>query len=196
MGVPQFTTVVSILSHDPKLGGFSAMTWETRSWGRRIFLWMWAKISNSEWPSGSQTRLAGKSPNYKKVFSKWENPYKWWVMYVLDGNFGALPNCSARSFKESKSWSMLEVPFWRCVDPWSCRSLLYLWPLHLFIHTHFLCIYLCMHILIHIHMHILITHECKTWWWYSRKTTVLIHQCFSHLLHIPGLAINHHVEKT
>jgi hypothetical protein len=118
-------------------------------------------------------------------------------MYVLDGNFGALPNCSARSFKESKSWSTLEVPFWRCVDPWNCRSLLYLWPLHFFIHTHiYLGIYLCLHILMHIHMHILITHECRTWWWYSRKTTVLIHQCFSHLLHIPGLAINHHVEKT
>ena len=66
-----------------------------------------------------------------------------------------------------------------------------------FIHTHiYLGIYLCLHILMHIHMHILITHECRTWWWYSRKTTVLIHQCFSHLLHIPGLAINHHVEKT
>ena len=119
-------------------------------------------------------------------------------MYVLDGNFGALPNCSARSFKESKSWSMLEVPFWRCVDPWNCRSLLYLWPLHLFIHTYlfrYIYIYLCLHILMHIHMHILITHECRTWWWYSRKTTVLIHQCFSHLLHIPGLAINPHVEK-
>ena len=64
-------------------------------------------------------------------------------------------------------------------------------------HTHiYLGIYLCLHILMHIHMHILITHECRTWWWYSRKTTVLIHQCFSHLLHIPGLAINHHVEKT
>ena len=37
MGVPQFTTVVSILSHDLKLGGFSPMTWEARSWGRHIF---------------------------------------------------------------------------------------------------------------------------------------------------------------
>ena len=74
----------------------------------------------------------------------------------------------------------------------------YTYDHYIYLYTHIylgIYIYLCLHILMHIHMHILITHECRTWWWYSRKTTVLIHQCFSHLLHIPGLAINHHVEK-